>query len=79
MNPAFSNVVIRDVTPVFFESVYKVVYFSADLSILLSKTPLQMKDMWDQLIESDHQVIDVQTWCAFHKPRPNMQSEAHQF
>ncbi|CDO76372.1 hypothetical protein BN946_scf185011.g36 [Trametes cinnabarina] len=63
ISPAFSNVAIRRLTSVFYDSVYKVGRPEPISAPAVSLTPFQLKANWDtQLATVDTVVVDVQKW-----------------
>ena len=65
ISPAFSNVAIRRLTSIFYDSVYKVGYTCLLVCRVTTLTFFQLKTNWDnQLASVDSALIDVQNWYA---------------
>ena len=65
ISPAFSNVAIRRLTSIFYDSVYKVGYACQSVRRVATLTFYQLKTNWDnQLASVDSALIDVQNWYA---------------
>jgi hypothetical protein len=66
LNPAFNNTSIRGLTPIFFDSAYKVQdYFPVFPELAQGIRAHQAKVAWEALIDlsqSGETLIDVQCW-----------------